>query len=138
MAEVPKSSFVKVGFNKCRLTGINWANARWPTVPLHTPVTFQECMLNYCVFLGVSLKKAAFLDCVAHETDFSDADLTGCDFTGTDLAGAIFNQTNLSGSHLERARNYSIDLRSNKLAGAHFSLPEAVSLLSGSGVIIVD
>lgn len=138
MAQVPKSSFINVSFNSCRLTGINWANARWPSVQLHTPVTFQECMLSYSIFLGVALKNAAFLDSVAHEADFSEADLSGCDFTGTDLAGAIFNQTNLTGSHLERAHNYTIDLRSNKLAGARFSLPEAVSLLRGSGVIIVD
>lgn len=138
MAQVTKSSFIEVMFNKCRLTGVNWSQARWPSVPLHTPVTFQECMLNYCVFLGVALKKAAFRDCVAHEVDFSEADLSGCDFSGTDLAGATFNQTNLAGAMLERAQNYSIDLRSNRVNGARFSLPEAVSLLRGSGVVIVD
>jgi fluoroquinolone resistance protein len=138
IAQVTDSSFVKVAFKKCRLTGINWTNARWPTVPLHTPITFEECLLSYSVFHGVALRMAAFLDCVAHEADFSEADLSGCDFAGTDLAGATFNQTNLSAARLEKAHNYSIDLRSNKLAGAQFSFPEAASLLRGAGVIIVD
>ncbi|HEY8737433.1 MAG TPA: pentapeptide repeat-containing protein [Candidatus Dormibacteraeota bacterium] len=138
LAQVRDSSFVKVAFTKCRLTGINWANARWPSVALHTPVTFDECLLSYSVFQGVALKKAAFLNCVAHETEFSDADLSGCDFAGTDLAGAIFNNTNLSGAHLERAHNYTIDLRANKVSGALFSFPEAAALLRAAGIVIVD
>jgi uncharacterized protein YjbI with pentapeptide repeats len=138
MSEVTNSSFAKVSFKKCRLTGINWSNARWPAVPLHTPVSFDECMLNYSIFQGVPLKKAAFLNCVAHEADFSAADLSGCDFAGTDLTGATFNQTNLSSAQLERAHSYAIDLRSNRLVGAQFSLPEAASLLRGAGIILVE
>jgi uncharacterized protein YjbI with pentapeptide repeats len=138
ISQMTNSSFAKVSFKKCRLTGVNWSNARWPAVPLHTPVTFDECMLNYSVFQGVALKGAAFLNCVAHEVDFSGADLSGCDFTGTDLAGATFNQTNLSSARLQRAHSYAIDLRSNKLVGAQFSLPEATSLLRAAGIIIVD
>ena len=138
MSQVTNSSFARVAFKKCRLTGINWANARWPAHPLQTPVTFDECMLSYSVFQGVALRKAGFTNCVAHETDFSAADLSGCDFAGTDLAGATFNQTNLSSARFERAHSYAIDLRSNRLAGAQFSLPEAASLLTAAGIIIVE
>ena len=70
------------------------------------------------------------------DVDFREADLSKADFSGTDLTGAQFGRTNLTGANLESARNYRIVPAENTLKGARFSLPEAMSLLSGLDIEI--
>jgi fluoroquinolone resistance protein len=137
MWNVTNTTFLDVVFRQSKLTGVDWTVARWSTVG--APVTFEDhCVLDLGVFLGLTLTRAAFRDCSAHDVDFSEADLSGCDFSGTDLHGARFNRTNLAKARLETAFSYTIDLGANTVKGARFTLPEAASLLRTLGVDIVD
>ena len=95
-------------------------------------------MLNYSVFIGLQLDNLQLEKCIAREVDFSDAGLKKAAFTGTDLQNAIFRNTDLSESNFVGALNYAISPQLNKLKGAKFSLPEAVSLLYGLDIIIED
>jgi uncharacterized protein YjbI with pentapeptide repeats len=133
---VTNTTFLDVVFRQSKLTGVDWTVARWSAVG--APVTFEDhCVLDLGVFLGLTLTRAAFRDCSAHDVDFSEADLSGCDFSGTDLHGARFNRTNLTKARFETAYSYTIDLGANTVKGARFALPEAASLLRTLGVDIV-
>ncbi len=138
LARFPRTRFATVQFKGSKLLGINWTVARWPQLGLGPAVNFDDCVLSQSVFSGLVLKKIAFKDCIAHEVDFSDANLAKCEFSGTDLSGARFNQTDLSGADLRTARNYTIDPMANTLKGARFALPEAASLLTALGIVLVD
>ncbi len=137
MWKVTNTTFLDVVFRQSKLTGVDWTAARWSTVG--APVTFEDhCVLDLGVFLGLTLTRAVFRDCSAHDVDFSEADLSGSDFSGTDLHGARFNHTNLTKTRFETAINYTIDPRGNLVKGARFALPEAASLLRALGVELVD
>ncbi len=138
LARFPRCRLATVQFKRSKLIGINWTVARWPLLGLGPALSFDDCVVSQSVFMGMALKGIGFKDCIAHEVDFSDSNLAKCDFSGTDLSGARFNQTDLSGADLRTARNYTIDPMANTLKGARFSLPEAVSLLTALGVVLVD
>jgi uncharacterized protein YjbI with pentapeptide repeats len=70
------------------------------------------------------------------EVDFSGATLEGAAFVDSDLSGARFVRTRLSGADFRSARNYRIDPTANRLAGARFSLPEAISLLGAFDIVL--
>ena len=53
----------------------------------------------------------------------------GREFFWTDLSESLFGETDLTGADFREVRNYRIDPRRNTLAGARFSLPEALALL---------
>ena len=78
------------------------------------------------------------LDCSAVEVDFREADLSRADFSGTDLSNSLFSKTDLSGADFSQARNYHLDPGQNKLKGAKFSLPEAMSLLYAMEIDLVN
>ena len=133
LATFHETSFDRVTFEDCRLTGINWTAMAWrkPTGRKRSsfPIKFRRCSLNYSVFVGLSMYKARFEDCVLKETAFEDADLEESSFTNSDLEGATFQQTNLQKADFSTARNYTINVCANRTRGAKFSLPEALSLL---------
>lgn len=137
LAKLPRCSFSGTVFEGCKLLGVNWTEARWAATRLWDPVAFRKCVLDHSTFLGLSLRSISFKDCIAKEVDFREADLSKADFGGTDLEGSLFASTNLTEACLEGAVNYSIDPRFNTLKGAKFSLPEAMSLLSGLGIELI-
>lgn len=126
-----------VSFDACSLTGINWASA---VSTMHDPfgVDFRGCVLNFGIFQGRDLRRRRIDLCVAHECDFRDADLTDAVCRGTDFAGSDFTGADLSGADLSRARNYAIDVRNTRVAGARFSSPEVMALLAGLEIEIED
>lgn len=138
MARITGSVFREVAFLSSKLVGIDWTTARWPSVPLSGLVGFEECILNGSSFFGLYLQELKMEACQAQEVDFTEADCAYASFIQTDFAGAVFHQTNLSKSDFSDATNYGINVETNKVAGAKFSLPEAISLLRGLGIEIVD
>ena len=68
-------------------------------------------------------------NCTAKEANFNDADLSDANFKGTDFLQSIFSNTNLFRADFRNAYNYGIDLNSNKVKKAKFSLPDAAALL---------
>ena len=118
-------------FEQSKLLGLQWMNASDFSDP-----TFKNSNLSYSNFSGLNLKKNKFLSCVLAEADFAGADLSECDLSDCDLMNARFQDTNLVKANFKGAFNYSIDPIQNKVRGAKFSLPEAMGLLKGLGVVI--
>jgi len=136
LVKLPHSVFSSTRFEDSKIIGVNWTEARWPRLRLLVPVRFERCVISHSTFLGLNLKDVRFIECTAKDVDFREADLSKADFSGTDLTGAQFGSTDLTGANLESARNYRIVPAENTLKGARFSLPEAMSLLSGLDIEI--
>jgi uncharacterized protein YjbI with pentapeptide repeats len=75
------------------------------------------------------LKGTTFSGSKIREVYFTNTDLSEANFTDTDLMGTVFHQCNLTKSDFRKATSYSIDLQTNTVRKAHFSLPEAIHLL---------
>lgn len=99
-------------------------------------ISFDDCLLSYATFFGMALRRSRFVGCVAREVDFRSADLTEANCTGTDFTGSKFRDTNLTKADFRRATGYAINPAANTIAKARFSLPDAVSLLSGFDIVI--
>lgn len=84
------------------------------------------------------IRENKFEQCIFDETDFAESDVSECNFRGSDFKGARFVDTNLQKADFQHAINYQIDPLTNKLKGAKFSLPEAIGMLTGLGIVIVD
>lgn len=138
LVEVPGSTFVGIRFEESTLVGVNWARADWSTLNLGRPLDFQRCALSHSTFISTPLGAVAFIDCVAKNVDFREADLTGAAFTGTDLTEALFSHTILRDADLSAASNYVISPEDNVLTGAKFSLPEAMALLYSMDIELVQ
>lgn len=118
-------------FENCKLLGVQWNHFADVMSP-----TFKSSNLSYSNFVGLKLKKIIFQDCILGDVDFSQADLSECNFKGSDFLNAKFYNTVLVKANFVDAINYLIDPISNKLKGARFSMPEAIGLLNGLGVVI--
>jgi fluoroquinolone resistance protein len=128
------SRFREVIFRGCKLLGANWSRVRDGQLQAR----FEACALDLSVFDGLSLRGSALIRCLAREASFCETDLSGVDCRETDFEKAVFLQAKLAQADFRDARNYSIDATANKIAGAKFSLPEAVSLLRGLGIVLED
>ncbi len=138
MMRVKSSKFAEVQFVKCKAIGINWTEASWEKGGFFRLIDFQECALNYSTFFGLKLKKMKMTKCTALEVDFGEADLTGAIFSHTDFSGSIFMHTDLTDANFVNAIHYNISANNNTLKKTKFSLPEALSLLRGLDIILVD
>jgi fluoroquinolone resistance protein len=138
LLQVPNSTFSATRFEDSKVIGVNWTRANWPEARLHRPLGFFKCAISHSTFIGLSLRQIQIQDCVAVDVDFREADLSQADLTSTDLSQSLFSNTNLTEADLSRAHNYRIDPTQNTLKGAKFSLPEAISLLYGLDIILLD
>ena len=138
LGQVPETAFFSTRFEHCNLVGIDWTQATWGSVGLGEPLAFLESAISHSTFIGLDLKGIQIKDCVAHDVDFREADLSRADFSGTDLADSLFLHTNLAQADLSGALNYRIDPAQNALAGAKFSLPEAMSLLYAMDIVLEE
>jgi uncharacterized protein YjbI with pentapeptide repeats len=137
--QVKSSAFSGVKFEGSKVIGVNWSDANWKSVGLLAPsIDFVRCTINYSTFIGLSLKKAQFAQCIAHDVDFTETDLTQANCSDTDFAESRFSQTNLTEANFTHASNYVIDVHFNKVKNATFSLPEAMSLLYSLGIHLVE
>ncbi len=131
LMKVDKSTFKKLQLIRSKAIGVQWFDARNPFT-----ITCTESNISYSSFFGKDLKKAKFIKCEAKETDFTDCNLSEAVFTGTDLSGARFVDCDLSFANFREAKNYSFDVRQNKLKKTMCSLPEAISLLNYFDIIL--
>lgn len=138
LTQVPMSKFNSAYFEKTKFIGVDWTRANWTRGNLGLPLSFSKCVLDYCTFIGLSLRGFACKDTLAREVDFRETDLSDADFSGTDLSGSIFMNTILDGADFRRASNYSISPTENSISKAVFSLPEAMSLLYSMDIQIDD
>ena len=131
------SAFVGVDFEDCTIVGVNWATADWSALNQGKALSFHRCAISHSTFMSTPLKGGHFTDCVAKNADFREADLAEVDFSGTDLSEALFQNTNLRQADLSKARGYAINPDENVIAGAKFSLPEAMALLYNMDIELV-
>ncbi|HEY0177722.1 MAG TPA: pentapeptide repeat-containing protein [Pedobacter sp.] len=117
----------------CKAIGILWYNAGNPF-----SVDANGSVLSYSSFFGKNLKKAKLQNCIAREVDFTGCNMNSADVSGTDFMASTFSDTNLRLANFTGAQNYSIDPVFNKVKGAIFQLPAAISFLDSLGIIIVD
>jgi len=130
LLKVPNSRFAEVRFSASKLIGVDWTVAGDnTTTKLSFSVGFEDCVLDYSSFFGLSLRGVLLTRCSAKDVDFSEADLGRADCRGTDFTGSKFLHTDLSRADFRAARSYAIDPTANTVKQARFSLPEAVSLL---------
>jgi fluoroquinolone resistance protein len=138
LSRVNNCSFIACSFKDSKLVGINWTDAYWPKGRLLPTLSFESCLLNHSVFMGLALPKLHIVKCTARGVDFTEVDLIEADCRFTDFANSRFSNTNLSQANFTGATNYTIAAGSNKIKGAKFSLPEAMSLLYNLDIVLSE
>lgn len=99
--------------------------------------TFKKCMLHYCNFSDLNMKKISFNGSKLKECHFTNTNLHSVNFSETDLSGTLFHNCDLTLADFSTAENYDIDPQTNKIRKAKFSLPEAIGLLRGFDISII-
>jgi len=135
---VTNSSFKEVTFQDSTVIGVDWTQASWPKKSLFCALQFARCTLNHSTFIGLNLRDLRLLDCMAHNVDFEETDLTQAICRGTDFTNSRFCRTNLTKADFTGAKNYSIAADQNTLKKTKFSLPEAMSLLDHLDIILTQ
>lgn len=137
-AVIKRSVWREAKFKHCKLVGIDWTTARWPSVSLSGMLEFDECILDGSSFFGLYLQELKLEACHAHDVDFTEADCEHASFLQTDFANSTFHQTKLRKADFTDALNYAIDVHTNSIVGAKFNLPEAANLLRSLGIELVE
>lgn len=130
--KLPNTALVDVRFEGCKMIGIDWTLLN----PRFLRMGFDRCLLSNSTFARMDLRGLTLTACTCHDCDFLGAKLGGAICRNTDFAKSRFVQTDLSHADFSGAVRYLIDPTMNTVKGAIFSLPEAVSLLRGLGVVI--
>ncbi len=136
--QVTDSSFKDVTFENSTVIGVDWTQASWPRKSLFCALQFTRCVLNHSTFIGLSLRDLRLEECMAHDVDFEETDLTQAICRGTDFMNSRFCRTILTKADFSGAKNYSISAQQNTLKKTKFSLPEAMSLLYHLDIILTD
>jgi len=140
LCSLKESKIDDASFKNCQLMGVDFTVMRWSKIARKRntfAISFDHCVLNYSIFIGMNMYKARFADCSLKEVCFEETDLEEAVFGNSDLSSAIFNNTNLKSADLSKATNYNINVSTNRLAKAKFSLPEAMSLLYSMDIEII-
>ncbi|TNF01671.1 MAG: pentapeptide repeat-containing protein [Deltaproteobacteria bacterium] len=125
------ASFRDAKFNESKLLGLNFT-----TCNNLSDLSFDHCLMDLCIFQALKLKATRFHECSLKGADFSDADLGKTDFTRCNLENTLFNGADLREADLREAANYFIEPAWTKIKGARFSMPEAMTLFKGLGIIV--
>lgn len=117
-------SFRGCEFRDCKLLGVNWSLTQ-----SFTHSHFNSCIMPMSRFERMELKKTKFMSCELKESDFFECDLKNSDFESSNLEKARFIECNLEKANFFDSRFYMIDPTQNKIKGAKFNLPHAISFL---------
>jgi fluoroquinolone resistance protein len=137
LVQFKNSAFVSTLFDQSKVIGVNWTDVAWGGMSPRK-IDFEGCNISYSTFIHLKLPAIRIKNCIAHDADFAEADLTGADCTGTDFAEARFLHTNLTKANFVGARNYAIAPAINTIKKAKFSLPEAVSILRLMEIVLIE
>jgi fluoroquinolone resistance protein len=133
LVKIKNARWQGVALRECKIAGVNFASLS----ELLSDFSFADCLLQSCIFSGMSQKKQSFRKCQVRDCDFHRTDLREADFSDAVLTGSLFEQCNLSKADFGTATGYTINPLNNTLKGARFSLPEAMTLLSALGIRVV-
>lgn len=117
----------------CKAIGVLWYDTLSPF-----SIQADQSILSYSSFFGKNLKKVKLTGCTAREVDFTGCNMSSAVLHGTDFLGSTFSDTDLRLADFTGAQNYQIDPAGNKIKGATFQLPAAISFLDSLGIKIVD
>ncbi|WP_299711383.1 pentapeptide repeat-containing protein [uncultured Tenacibaculum sp.] len=120
-----ETSFKTCHFYATKLLGVKF----YGIDPFLLQMNFTGCQLDYSSFYQLKMQNFQFVNCSVKEVDFTDADLQFSYFDDCDLLGTIFENTDLRNTNFKTARNFSIDLESNKVEKAIFSKDNVANLL---------
>ena len=138
LMKIKNSHFIDTEISNSKAIGINWTEAYWPSLKLPVSLSFIKTDLSHSTFYGLSLREINIIECKAHDVDFREADLTKANFSHTDLLESMFVNSNLCSADFTYAVNYHIDVTVNKIKKAKFMLPEAVVLLEGLEIKLIN
>lgn len=138
VATIKYSKFSEVEFVESKLIGINWANIDLSKLVFNTPIKFYKCVINDSSFFGLKLQELVLEECKAHGVDFREGDFSRANFTHTDFTSCLFGSTNLTEADFSEATDYDIDILNNIITQAKFSRFEAVRLLDGLDIELID
>lgn len=133
LAKLDGCRFQDVRFVGCKIVGAEFFKCE---KTFFSP-KFENCLLHYCNFSELNMKKISFGGSKLKECHFTNTNLISADFGEVDLSGTVFHNCDLSMADFASAVRYDIDPQTNKIKKAKFSLPEAVGLLKGFGITIV-
>ena len=126
MAKLDRVSLSKIKFIQCKLLGIDFGKCSSSSFS----VSFDNCVLNYCLFLKLNVRKTIFKNCSIKEAVFSESNLSEASFLLCDLSNTVFEKCNLTHCDFRTAQNYSINPSENKIKNALFSYPGVLGLLN--------
>lgn len=138
LLDVSQSRFFAVTFSECKLVGMDWTRANWPSFKLPSELRFNSCILNDASFFGLTLNELELDACKLHDVDFREGDFSNSSITHCDLSNSLFTRTNLQAVDFTESCNFSINVFENNIARARFSRHEALGLLDSLDIELVD
>lgn len=132
-AKTTNTAFRNVKFNNCKLIGLQFNECN----PFLLAFQFIGCQLNLSSFYQQKIKGTFFKDCILHEVDFTETQLSGSTFSNCDFSGAIFENTILEKTDFRTSFNFSIDPETNRIKLAKFSMSGVAGLLDKYHIRIV-
>lgn len=136
--KISYSRFNDTGFEHCKMLGIDWTRAHWPNLALAAPISFRHCILNDNSFYGLELAELQLESCKLHHVDFREGNFAQSNFRNSDFSSALFNSSQLRECDFTDAYNYQIDINFNYIQQAIFSRDQAINLLAGLDIELVD
>lgn len=133
-AEIKNTTFNDVHFQECSVSHLDFGKCN----PFGFHVDFQNCQLDYSIFLNRNLKKTTFSDCTLREAHFLTCDLTGSIFKSCNLELAKFAGCTLSQVNFATSFNLRLDPDDNTLKKTKFSLYNLPGLLAKYDIIITE
>jgi uncharacterized protein YjbI with pentapeptide repeats len=137
-AKLPGTKFTGAVFVECKLLGVDWTRADWPRYAAPGKLAFRKSLLDYCNFFGLSLPELVMEECRVVGADFREADFTKASFVYSVFTETMFGRTKLAKADFSEATGYALDIRDNVIKGARFTRSEAIGLLYGLEIELVD
>ncbi|MDY0205663.1 MAG: pentapeptide repeat-containing protein [Pseudomonas sp.] len=138
LSRVPFTRFFAINFVECKVLGVDWTRANWSAYHKDFEISFRQSILNDSSFFGLTLQALVLDECKVHDVDFREGDFSHAVMTYSDFTHSLFMRTNLQSANFAEATQYSINILENQVKGAKFSKHEAVYLLEGLGIELVD
>ncbi|MFC5409632.1 pentapeptide repeat-containing protein [Larkinella bovis] len=130
--QLKNTKLFEVSFVHCKLTYVDFGLCN--AFGFHT--SFQNCQLDYTVFLNRKLKKTHFIECSLKEAQFLKCELTGTIFKDCNLELARFEDNNLMQVDFSSSYNLALDPDANRIKKARFSLHNLPGLLTKYDLVI--
>lgn len=123
-------------FTECSLVGVAWNEVERENNIMLPFSAFENCTIKYNLFVGFSMKKFDFSGCDLLGSTFQQCNLKESSFQRAGLKGTTFLRNDLTGADFREAEDYSISLEENRMKKSRFSFPDAIRLLSATGIIV--